>query len=126
MSFRHRPNCLPSPAFSLENFRRGLSQTIRALRHGNFRLFIAGQIVSLVGTLDGAMGIGAVNRYPRACGQVRPRRAPESSFTALAALGAGFVLFSRSRSFHLALLLMTVIGFSVMRHIRKQYRATQK
>ena len=40
----------PSTSLSLENLRRGLSQTFRALRHGNFRLFIAGQIVSLVGT----------------------------------------------------------------------------
>jgi MFS family permease len=30
--------------------RRGLSQTFRALRHRNFRLFVIGQIVSLVGT----------------------------------------------------------------------------
>src|SRR5436853_4632583 len=40
----------PSTGLSPEGFRRGLSQIFRALRHRNFRLFISGQIVSLVGT----------------------------------------------------------------------------
>ncbi len=33
-----------------ESFRRGPRLTFRALRHRNFRLFVAGQIVSLIGT----------------------------------------------------------------------------
>jgi MFS family permease len=42
---------LQSPAgVPLQSFRGGLRQTFRALRHRNFRLFIGGQIVSLVGT----------------------------------------------------------------------------
>jgi MFS family permease len=40
----------PSTGLSPERFRRGLQQTFRALRHRNYRLFVAGQIVSLVGT----------------------------------------------------------------------------
>src|SRR4051812_41541844 len=40
----------PSTGLSPEGFRRGLSQIFRALRHRNFRLFISGQIVSLIGT----------------------------------------------------------------------------
>src|SRR5262245_23520281 len=34
----------------LNGFRRGLKQTFRALRYRNFRLFISGQAVSLIGT----------------------------------------------------------------------------
>src|SRR5436190_2460811 len=34
----------------LESLRRGLKQTFRALRHRNFRLFISGQAISLIGT----------------------------------------------------------------------------
>src|SRR5215471_19454405 len=34
----------------LEALRRGLNQTFRALRHRNFRLFISGQAISLIGT----------------------------------------------------------------------------
>ncbi len=34
----------------LDGLRRGLKQTFRALRHRNFRLFISGQAVSLIGT----------------------------------------------------------------------------
>jgi MFS family permease len=34
----------------LESIRRGLTQTFRALRHRNFRLFISGQAISLIGT----------------------------------------------------------------------------
>ncbi|MCL5745666.1 MAG: MFS transporter, partial [Acidobacteria bacterium] len=33
-----------------ERFRGGLRQTFRALRHRNFRLFISGQVISLIGT----------------------------------------------------------------------------
>lgn len=40
----------PSTGLSPERFRRGLQQTFRALRHRNYRLFVTGQIVSLVGT----------------------------------------------------------------------------
>jgi MFS family permease len=39
-----------TPVVPLEAVRRGLGQTFRALRHRNFRLFIWGQIISLVGT----------------------------------------------------------------------------
>src|SRR5689334_22390421 len=34
----------------LDGLRRGLKQTFRALRHRNFRLFISGQAISLIGT----------------------------------------------------------------------------
>jgi MFS family permease len=40
----------PSTGISPERLRRGLRQTFRALRYRNYRLFVAGQIVSLVGT----------------------------------------------------------------------------
>ncbi len=41
----------PLPAFGAQTLAYGhLSHTFRALRHRNFRLFIAGQVVSLVGT----------------------------------------------------------------------------
>src|SRR4051812_34987056 len=41
----------PLPAISAQRMaRRQLTHTFRALRHRNFRLFIAGQVVSLVGT----------------------------------------------------------------------------
>src|SRR5689334_21232831 len=33
-----------------DGWRRGLKQTFRALRHRNFRPFISGQVISLVGT----------------------------------------------------------------------------
>ena len=33
-----------------QSFRNGLKQTFRALRHRNFRLFIFGQVISLIGT----------------------------------------------------------------------------
>src|SRR5215467_13739683 len=36
--------------FTIGGIRRGLKQTFRALRHRNFRLFISGQAISLVGT----------------------------------------------------------------------------
>src|SRR6266545_8090214 len=39
-----------APGVPPTGFRHGLTQTFRALRHRNFRLFMAGQIVSLVGT----------------------------------------------------------------------------
>jgi MFS family permease len=37
-------------ALPLDILRRGLKQTFRALRHRNFRLFISGQAISLIGT----------------------------------------------------------------------------
>src|SRR6266545_7057395 len=39
-----------APGVPPTGFRHGLTQTFRALRHRNFRLFISGQIISLVGT----------------------------------------------------------------------------
>ena len=39
-----------SPGFPPDRLRRGIRQTFRALRHRNYQLFTAGQIVSLVGT----------------------------------------------------------------------------
>jgi hypothetical protein len=39
-----------SAALPLDGIRRGLKQTFRALRHRNFRLFISGQAISLIGT----------------------------------------------------------------------------
>lgn len=40
----------PSSGIGPEGIRAGLSQTFRALRHRNYRLFMSGQIVSLIGT----------------------------------------------------------------------------
>src|SRR5262252_7818585 len=37
-------------ALPLDILRRGVKQTFRALRHRNFRLFISGQAISLIGT----------------------------------------------------------------------------
>jgi MFS family permease len=44
------PDLSASKGFSPERFHEGLRHTFRALRHRNFRLFVAGQIISLVGT----------------------------------------------------------------------------
>ena len=47
--FPSQAEITPSDALP-ETLRRGLKQTFRALRHRNFRLFIIGQSVSLIGT----------------------------------------------------------------------------
>src|SRR5690242_11867508 len=44
-----RPD-VSSSGLPLDGLRRGLKQTFRALRHRNFRLFISGQAISLIGT----------------------------------------------------------------------------
>ena len=44
------PDLPPSTSPPDDSFRGGLRDTFRALRHRNFRLFVFGQIVSLVGT----------------------------------------------------------------------------
>jgi MFS family permease len=48
--FTAPPDLPPSTTLSPDRFQHGLRQTFRALRHRNYRLFAAGQIVSLVGT----------------------------------------------------------------------------
>ena len=40
----------PPTVLPPQGFRYGLKQTFRALRHRNFRLFISGQVISLIGT----------------------------------------------------------------------------
>jgi len=44
------PSDLAAPAELLSDRARGFRQAFRALRHRNFRLYVAGQIISLVGT----------------------------------------------------------------------------
>lgn len=68
-----------------------------------------------LGFLMGAMGIGAVIGTLWLAGHGRTSGLPQVILVSTTMLGAGFVLFALSPSYYLALALMPVVGFSVMR-----------
>lgn len=70
-----------------------------------------------LGFLKAAMGIGVVIGTLVLAGRSDVADLSRVILYSSATLGAGFFLFSVSRSFNLSLLLMPVIGFSVMRQI---------
>lgn len=68
-----------------------------------------------LGFLMGAMGLGAVAGTLWLAGRGRTSELPRVILASSVTLGAALVLFAASPSYHLALALMPVVGFSVMR-----------